>query len=217
MYRPKVVIVEDHAMVREAFQKLLDPECDVVACIPDGRALLAAAPALKPDVILLDITMPLLNGLDAGDQVKRMMPNTKLIVLTACEDPDFVGEAFRKGAAGYVLKHCAASELLYAIREVLCGRTYVTPLLARNMEGASSLKTQQTKPAEELTSRQRQILQLLGEGHSMKTAAGVLGITARTVAFHKYRLMQEFGLRNNADVVQFAMKHRLISSVSARR
>jgi DNA-binding NarL/FixJ family response regulator len=216
MYRPRVVIADDHAMLRDAFQKLLDQECDIVGCIADGRALLEAAPKLKPDVILLDITMPLLNGLDAGHQLKRTMPNTKLIILTASEDPDFIGEAFRMGASGYLLKHCAASELLFAIREVLSGRNYITPLLAQSMESVSFLKPHQMKPAGELTSRQREILQLLGEGHSMKKAAGFLGITPRTVAFHKYRLMQEFRLRNTADLVQFAIKHRLVPASERR-
>ncbi len=216
IYRPKVVIADDHAMLRDAFQKLLDQECDVVGCFADGRALLESVPKLKPDVILLDIAMPLLNGLDAGCQLKRMMPNIKLIILTASEDADLIGEAFRMGASGYLVKHCAASELSCAIREVLCGRNYITPLLSQSMESIPSRKPHELKPAGELTSRQREILQLLGEGHSMKKAAGVLGITPRTVAFHKYRLMQEFRLRNTADLVQLAIKHRLVSA-SARR
>jgi DNA-binding NarL/FixJ family response regulator len=214
MYRPKVVIADDHAMVREAFQKLLDQECDVVGSVADGRALLEAVSILKPDVILLDITMPLLNGLDAGHQLKRMMPNVKLIILTASEDPDLIGEAFHKGASAYLLKHCAASELLGAIREVLCGRSYVTPLIAQNIEGIPSLKSRQMKPAEMLTSRQREVLQLLGEGRTMRETAGYLRITPRTVAFHKYRLMEEFQLKNNADLIQFAIKHRLLSAAS---
>jgi DNA-binding NarL/FixJ family response regulator len=214
MYRAKVVIADDHAMVREAFQKLLEQECDVVGCVADGRALLEAASKLKPDVILVDLSMPLLNGLDAGHQLKRTIPNTKLIILTASEDPDLIGEAFRMGASGYLLKHCAASELSFAIREVLCGRNYITPLLAQSMESISSLKPHQMKPAVMLTSRQREVLQLLGEGHTMRETAGYLRITPRTVAFHKYRLMEEFQLKNNADLIQFAIKHRLLSAAS---
>jgi len=214
MYRPKVVIADDHAMVRDAFQKLLNQECDVVGCVADGRALLEAASKQKPDVILLDITMPLLNGLDAGHQLKRMMPTVKLLFLTASEDPDLMREAFRKGASAYLLKHCAASELLVAIREVLCGRSYVTPLISQNIEGIPSLKSRKMKTAEMLTSRQREVLQLLGEGHTMRQTAGYLRITPRTVAFHKYRLMKEFQLKNNADLIQFAMKHRLLSAAS---
>jgi DNA-binding NarL/FixJ family response regulator len=214
MYRPKVIIADDHTVLHGAFLKLLEQECDVLGCVRDGRALITAAPKLKPDVILLDIAMPLLNGLDAGSQLKRMMPTVKLLFLTANEDPDLMREAFKIGASGYLLKHCAASELLLAIREVLSGRSYITPLLTQTVESVASLKQQRMKPAETLTSRQREILQLLGEGHSMKEAAGYLGITPRTVAFHKYRLMQEFRLKNNADVIHFAMRHRLISPSS---
>lgn len=213
MYRPKVMIADDHAMLHAAFQKLLEQECEVVGCVSDGRALLEAAPKLKPDVILLDIAMPLLNGLDSGQRLKRLMPAVKLIFMTANEDPDLMQEAFRKGASGYLLKHSAWSELLLAIREVLCGRTYTTPLLIGRTADDVRQKPSRRNTPEALTSRQREILQLLGEGHSMRKAASVLGIKPRTVAYHKYRLMNEYGLKNGADVIQFAIKQRLVSSV----
>lgn len=212
MYRPKVLIADDHALLCAAFQKLLEEECDVVGCVADGRALLDAAQKLKPDIILLDIRMPLLNGLDAGHQLKRLMPTVKLLFLTVNEDPDFARQAFRIGASGYLLKHCAASELSLAIQEVLCGRTYLTPLLTQDTPVAFQRRPATPDLARTLTARQREVLQLLAEGHSMKEVATFLCVTPRTVAFHKYRLMEEFRLKNNAGLIQFAMKHGLISS-----
>jgi len=210
MYRPRVLIAEDHALLREAFHKLLELHHDIVGTVADGHALLDSAPRLKPDVILLDIAMPLLNGFDAACQLKKIMPYVKLIFLTISEDPDLVRKALSLGGSGYLLKSSTPSELFQAIREALRGRTYVTSQMAPGA-GESFIRTSvDRKTTHELTSRQREVLQLLAEGHSMKKAGAVLGVTPRTVAFHKYRLMEEFRLKNNADLIQFAMKQHLV-------
>lgn len=215
MYRPRVLIADDHAMLCGAFQNLLQPECDVVGCVADGRALLEAAPKLKPDIIVLDIAMPLLNGLDAGRQLKQLMPNVKLIFLTVNEDPDVTREAFRMGASGFLLKTSAASELFQAIQEVIRGRAYVTPLITKGMVDSFMQEPHRRTAADKLTLRQREVLQLLAEGFSMKEVAAVLKVTSRTVAFHKYRMMEELRLKSNAELIHFAIKHGL-SSKSAR-
>ncbi|MDP9133189.1 MAG: response regulator transcription factor [Nitrospirota bacterium] len=210
MYRPRVLIADDHALLREAFHKLLETAHEVVGVVADGRALLEAALKLKPDVILLDIAMPVLNGFDAGRQLKKVMPYVKLIYLTINEDPDLAREALRLGGSGYLLKGSAASELFLAVQEVLCGRTYVTSLITLDLGVAGRRKSGDEKTAEKLTVRQREVLQLLAEGRSMKETGALLGVTPRTVAFHKYRLMEAFRLKNNADLIQLAMKQHLV-------
>jgi DNA-binding NarL/FixJ family response regulator len=212
MKRPRVLLADDHKLLLEAFQKLLEPDCEVVGKVADGRALLAAASELKPDIIVLDIAMPLLNGLDAGGQIKKMMPDVKLIFLTVNEDPDFVSEAFRVGASGYLLKSSAASELFQAIQDVSRGRAYVTPLVAQGMVDSFIEGPKRRKASDKLTPRQREVLQLLAEGRSMKEAAAILNVTPRTVAFHKYRMMEELRLKTNAELIQFAVKQGLTSS-----
>ena len=212
MNRPRVLIADDHAMLREAFQKLLEPQCHVIGNVADGRALLEAAPKLKPDIVVLDIAMPLLNGLDAGCQLKRILPDVKLIFLTMNEDPDIAQEALRIGASGYLLKNSAATELFLAIQEVRCGRTYMTPLMSQRMDDSFMQHPHQKQRSGPLTSRQREVLQLFSEGHSMKEVAALLTITPRTVAFHKYRMMQEFGLKSNAELIRFAITQGLASA-----
>ncbi|MCZ6572361.1 MAG: response regulator transcription factor [Planctomycetota bacterium] len=201
--RPRVLLADDHTLLLGAFRKLLEPECEVVGAVENGRALLDSARELRPDVVVVDISMPLLNGLDAGRQLKQMLPGARLIFLTMDEDPDLVAEALRIGASGYLLKNSAASELVLAIREAMDGKTYVTPRAAERMGHA--------RLGDGLTPRQREVLQLLAEGHSMKEAAGILNVTPRTVAFHKYRLMEELGLKTNADLVQYAVRHKIVS------
>lgn len=210
MYRPRVLIAEDHALLREAFHKLLEADYEVVGTAPDGYTLLDSAPRLKPDVILLDIAMPSMNGFDAACHLKKIMPYVKLIFLTISEDPDLVQKALSLGGSGYLLKSSAPSELFQAIGEVLRGQTYVTSRMRQSTDGTFLRKSDAKKTVHKLTSRQREVLQLLAEGHSMKKAGAKLGVTPRTVAFHKYRLMEEFRIKNNADLVQFAMKQRLI-------
>ena len=213
MPRPRVLLADDHRLVVEACVALLEPECEVVGIVTDGRALLPKAIALRPDVIVLDIGMPLLNGLDAGRQIKHSMPVVKLIFLTMNEDPDLAKEALGLGASGFLLKTSAARELPEAIRTVMRGDTYVTSQTSQRMV-ESFIQGGDRSNGSELTSRQREVLQLLAEGHTMKEAADVLHVTARTVAFHKYRVMQQFRLKSNAEHIQFAIDQRLTLSTS---
>ena len=206
MKRPRVLLADDHLMLREAFARLLAPTCDVVGSVPDGRALLKAAPEVRPDVVVLDISMPLLNGLDAALQLKTKMPEAKVIFLTVNEDPDLAAEAIRAGASGYLLKNSAASELLQAIDEAMCGRTYITPLIAKGLMEALLHEGQTRGKAEQTSLRQREVLQLLAEGKTMKEIAAVLGIKPRTVAFHKYGMMKQLGAKSTADLIKIAVK-----------
>lgn len=208
MVKPRIVVADDHTLLVEAFEKLLSPECTVVATVADGRALLAAVDECRPDVVVLDVGMPLLNGLDAARQIKRTHPSTRLIFVTMNEDPDIAAEAFRAGASAYLLKRSAGSELLTAIREAMQGRSYVTPLVTHGMLG--SLMTASPDRPHRLTPRQREVLQLTAEGKSMKEVAAVLNVTPRTVAFHKYRMMEQLNLKSNAELVQYAIRHRVI-------
>ncbi len=209
MAAPRVLLADDHALLLGAFEKLLADECDVVGKASDGRALVAAAEKLKPDVIVLDIQMPLLNGLDAGRQIKQRVRDARLVFLTINEDPDLAAEAFRSGASAYLLKRSAASELMTAIREVMQGRSYVTPLVTEGLVG-SLMSGSERKPGHELTPRQREILQLLAEGRSMKEVANVLNVTAKTVAFHKYRMMEQLKVKSTAELIQYAVKHHIV-------
>ncbi|HEX6948548.1 MAG TPA: response regulator transcription factor [Nitrospira sp.] len=213
MHRPRVLLADDHRLVVEACVSLLEPECKVLGIVADGRTLLSTALALRPDVIVLDIGMPLLNGLDAGRQLKQSMPGVKLIFLTMNEDPDLAKEALRIGASGYLLKTSAARELPEAIRVAVRGDTYVTSQASQRMV-ESFIQGGDRPGAGELTFRQREVLQLLAEGLSMKEAASVLRVTARTVAFHKYRVMQQFRLKSNAELIQFAIDQRLTLGAS---
>jgi DNA-binding NarL/FixJ family response regulator len=209
MGRPRVLLADDHALLLGAFEKLLTPECDIVGQVCDGRALVAVASDLKPDVIVLDIGMPLLNGLEAGRQIKQTMRDVRLVFLTMNEDSDLAAEAFRAGASAYLLKRSAASELMVAIREVMQGRSYITPLVTEGLVGAL-LNVDQRNASYTLTPRQREVLQLLAEGRSMKEVAAVLNLTARTVAFHKYRMMEQLKLKSTAELIQYAVKNHIV-------
>jgi DNA-binding NarL/FixJ family response regulator len=204
--RPRVLLADDHLILREALARLIEPNCEVVGSVPDGRALLKSALELRPDVIVLDISMPLLNGLDAARQLRSTMPEAKIVFLTVNEDPDLAAEAIRSGASGYLLKNSAAAELLQAIDEAMRGRTYITPLIARGLvdtllhEGPSAEKNEHT------SLRQREVLQLLAEGKTMKQIAAILGIKPRTVAFHKYGMMKQLGAKSTADLIKIAVK-----------
>lgn len=211
MKLPRILLADDHTMLLEAFRRLLEGKCEVVGAVSDGRALLREAPVLKPDVLVVDIGMPLLNGLEAGRQLKEMLPSVKLIFLTMNEDSDLAAEAMRSGASAYLLKSSAASELFRAIQDVLKGKTYVTPKIARGMEQAFIRYPRGRRHQKSLTARQREVIQLLAEGKSMKEAADFLNVTPRTVAFHKYRIMEELGLKTSADLVQFAIKNRIVA------
>jgi DNA-binding NarL/FixJ family response regulator len=211
MARPRVLLADDHVLVAEAFKKVLEPEFEVVETVADGRALLDAAQRLKPDIALLDLGLPLLNGMDAGKQLKKLLPKTKIIVLTMSEDYDLASVALREWASGYLLKKSAATELIQAMREVLKGKSYVTSYVAKRLL-EDFVRDPRTDRIKHLTPRQREVLQLLAEGRTMKEVAAVLNVTTRTVAFHKYRLMEEFNLKNNSDLVRFAIKEHLLSS-----
>ena len=204
--RRRVLLADDHTLLLEAFEKLLEPDYTVVGAVSDGRALLAAAAELKPDVIVLDIAMPLLNGLDAARQLKKTTPAIKLIFLTMNEDPNVASEALRAGASGYLLKTSASSELSKAINEALCGRSYVTPAITEGMMESFIRQPGDNRDALQLSLRQREVLQLLAEGRSMKEAAKILNITPRTVAFHKYRMMEKLNVKNNADLIHYAIR-----------
>jgi DNA-binding NarL/FixJ family response regulator len=208
--KPRILLADDHTLVAEAFQRLLEPECEVVGTVADGRALLRAAPLLQPDIVLVDLNMPLLNGLDASEQLKNALPKIKIIVLTMNEDPEIAAETMGKWASGYLLKKSAGSELLKAIRDVMRGGKYVTPSLEGAIASIAS-RDAGSDSARTLTPRQREVLQLLAEGHTMKEAAAILNVATRTVAFHKYRIMQDFGLENNSELLRFAMKQKLVN------
>jgi DNA-binding NarL/FixJ family response regulator len=205
---PRVLLADDHAMLLGAFEKLLTPDCTIVGQVSDGRALLAAAQRLKPDLIVLDITMPGLNGLEAGRLLKQTLRTVKLVFLTMNEDPDLAAEAFRAGASAYLLKRSAPSELLIAIREVMRGRSYITPLIAGGLVG--SLLSRDERKTPDLTPRQREVLQLLAEGRSMKEVAVLLKVAPRTVAFHKYRMMEQLKVKSTAELVQYAVRHHIV-------
>jgi DNA-binding NarL/FixJ family response regulator len=207
MGRPRILLADDHELVLGAFEKLLSDEFDVVGRATNGRTLVAEAERLKPDVVVLDVAMPLLNGLEAGRQILQKLKQVKLVFVTMVEDPDLASEAFRIGAAGYVLKRSAASELATAIRDVVQGRSYVTPLITNDLIGTL---LHPAARGHELTPRQREVLQLLAEGRTMKEIAAVLNIAPRTVAFHKYAMMVQLKVNTSAELVQYAVKHHIV-------
>ena len=209
MGRPRVLLADDHKLLLGAFEKLLSADCEIVGQVSDGRALVAAADELKPDIVVLDIAMPLLNGLEAARQIRQKARNVKFVFVTMNDDADLAAEAFRSGASAYVLKQSAASELLTAIRQVSEGRSYVTPLITQDLVG-SLVHGEQSAPGNQLTPRQREVLQLLAEGRSMKEAASLLNLTPRTVAFHKYRMMEQLKIKSTAELVQYAVKHHIV-------
>jgi DNA-binding NarL/FixJ family response regulator len=203
------MLADDHTMLVQAFRTLLEPHYDVVATVSDGRSLLEVAPQVNPDVIIVDIGMPLMNGLEAGLRLRQEMPNSKLIIVTMNDDPDLAVEAMRCGASGYLLKSSAAEELIKAIEMALKCKRYVTPLIAQGMQNSFIENPAATGQGKTLTPRQREVVQLLAEGKSMKQAAGILHIKERTVAFHKYRVMRRFNLGTSAELVQFAIKSHI--------
>jgi len=211
--RFQIMIADDHAFVADACKKLLEPEYDVVATVGDGRALVRIAATLKPQVIIIDIGMPLLNGLDAGHQIKQILRSVKLVFLTMNTDPALAVEAFQRGASGYVLKTCAASELIIAVREVLKGMTYLSPAFANEtVDFSLHQDKERTDGGQRLSERQREVLQLLTEGKSMKEVGYALNVTANTVAFHKYRIMKKLNAQNDAELVQYAIKNHIIAA-----
>ena len=208
MSKVRVLIADDHQIVAEGLRSLLEPEFELVATVADGRAMLAAARELRPDVVVLDITMPGLNGIEAAAQLRASGSTAKVIFLTMHREATYAARALDAGAAGFALKHAAATELVTAIREAVEGRTYVTPLIAadllreyRNHDG------HRTTAFEQLTARQREVLQLVAEGHSAKEIARLLHISPRTAEFHKARVMEVLGATTTVELIRHAIQH----------
>ena len=208
--KPRIVIVDDHTLFAEACRTLLESEFDVVGTYSDARAFLIDFNQLRADIAILDVSMPLLNGLDAAREALRRDPKLRVIMLTMSEDPDIAAEAFRAGASGYLLKRSAGAEMSRAVREVMNQHYYLTPLLTKDLVGTLVHDPQMRKPLHQLTTRQREVLQLLAEGCSMKQAAAILHVSARTVAFHKYRMMEHLHVHSTAALIQFAVREGLV-------
>lgn len=208
--RPKIIIADDHRLVAEACREMLAAEYDVVATVGDGRALVHMTSVLKPDLIIIDINLPLLNGIEAGQRIKRILPSVKLVYLTMNDDPDLAAESFRTGGSAYLLKTCAASELRLAIQEVLKGQSYLSPTIAKGTVGFLLSQPATSEQEGHLTARQLDVLQLLAEGKSMKEVGKVLNLTTRTVAFHKYRMRKILHLHSDADLVRYALRKKLL-------
>lgn len=212
MTRARILLADDHTLVAEAFQRLLEPQYEVVGIVADGRSLLNVAQQLKPDIAVIDISMPLLNGLDAGRQIKHFLPRVKLIFLTMNDDPDVANEAQHLGSSGYILKTSASAELLRGIEEVLRGNSYLSPRMSERLVLDFIKDPRTVRPDKHLTMRQREVLQLLAEGRPMKEVACILKITPRTVAFHKYRIMETFNLRSSAELIRLAVRESIIKA-----
>lgn len=209
--RPRILIADDHTLVADLCKRLLETEFEVVGIVSNGRALVRAVAETKPDVIVVDISMPILNGLDASVQARQIAPRLKVLFLTMNPDPKLAAEAFCRGASGYLLKTCASSEMITAVREVLRGHSYLSRALRK--DEIDCLRWEHNKLAEEethLTERQREVLQLIAEGKVMKEIADVLNMTTRTVAFHKYRIMETLGAKSNAELVRYAVRSHMI-------
>lgn len=209
--RARLVIADDHTLLAEACKRFLEPEFEVVAIVNNGRALLQIAPRLKPGVAIVDIAMPQLNGLDAGEQLKHLDPSIRLVYMTMNLEPEVAAEAFRRGAAGYVLKNSAAEELVSAIRCVLKGESYLSPSITKDTV-RFLLKGGKSNEEGGITARQSEVLQLLAEGRSMKEIASMLHVKPGTIAFHKYKMMESLGLKTNAGLLQYAMRHHVVNS-----
>lgn len=210
MKKPRVLMADDHSLVLAGLRKLVEAECEVVGAVEDGRALVEAAQKLRPDLILLDISMPLLNGLEAARQLRILVPESKLIFLTMHASPTYATEAFQVGASGYLLKRSAASELSLAIRSVLQGQHYLTPLLTKDvLDSVLKPSTGERGKAAfaALTARQREVLQLVAEGRGTKEIATILNVSVKTVEFHKSRIMQQLDIHTTADLTKYAITH----------
>jgi len=210
MTRPRILLGDDHALLLDGYTRLLEDQFNVVGAARDGRQLLELAVALKPDLILLDISMPLLNGIDAARRLSGLIPRTRILMVSMHGDPDYVAESFRAGASGFVLKAGAADELRLAIRQVLAGHRYVTPLIpGQSLSGL--LESEGRDPvAWQLTLRQREVLQLVAEGRTASEIAELLKISPKTVEFHKSRIMHQLGVRSVADLTRYAVRHGML-------
>jgi DNA-binding NarL/FixJ family response regulator len=212
MRKARIILADDHTLMLDALKNLLTAEYEVVGLFQDGKTLVDQAVDLAPDVVVLDIGMPLMNGLLAGELLKQAMPRVKLIYITMCRDSDLAVEAFRLGASAYLLKTSAANELLHAIRAALAGGTYVTPLLPGEFEPPTARSLKNQKKHHPLTMRQKQVLQMLAEGRTMKEIAFRLNLSTRTVAFHKYSMMTQLEIKSSAQLVAYAMKNAMVAA-----
>lgn len=210
MSRPTVLIADDHAMVAEGLQSLLRQDFELLGIVRDGRALIDTACRLKPSVILTDISMPTLNGLDAVRQLKKTDLDSKIIVLTMHQEPELAAQAFRAGVSGYLLKQAAGEELITCIQEVLKGRAYLTPLIAKDLISVLINAREGSDADQQLTDRQREVLQLIAEGKTMKEVANILGISTRTAESHKYEMMEVLSVKTTAELIRWAIKLKLL-------
>ncbi|HBI15152.1 MAG TPA: DNA-binding response regulator [Desulfobulbaceae bacterium] len=212
MRRPRVLLADDHRIIAEGLRSLIEPEFELVGIVEDGRALVDAAEQLRPDVIVADISMPLLNGIEAVRQIRKANRDVRVVFLTMHPDVAYAVSAFEAGALGYVLKHSAPSELSVAIRSALRGKKYVTPLLAGEfIEGGKKGSQERHEASSFLTRRQREVLQLLAEGRSVKEIASLLDVSTRTAEYHKYQIMKEIGVKTVAELVRYAVRHNIVS------
>ncbi len=212
MSKPRVLLADDHSLVLEGFRRILDDQCDLVGMVEDGRALLEAAQRVQPDIVILDVSMPLLNGIDAATQLKKSHPSIKVIFVTMHADADYVRSAFEAGASGYLLKRSAVDELEQAIRAVWAGHTYITPLIAKGLlDVLMTVGPGQSPQKKTLTFRQREVLQLLAEGRTVKDIAIRLKISTRTVEFHKAQIMEQLKLRTTAELIKYALTHGIVA------
>lgn len=211
MKRPRVVLADDHPLMMDALKNLLEPDFEIVGTFTDGHALVEGAPKLNPNAVVLDIGMPTMNGLSAGERLKKLLPSVKLVYLTQNIDQDMAREAFQLGASAYVIKSSAASDIVRALQEALRGGSYVTPVLTKGMVGSIIKNFKQEKRTNRLTLRQKEVLQLLAEGHSMKGVAFVLNVSPRTVAYHKYTMMEHLSIRSSAELIEYAVKRSLVT------
>ena len=210
MRLPRVILADDHSMLLDALERLLEGKCEIVGTVTDGRELVREALRLKPDIVVADIFMPQLNGLEAGRSLREKLPGVKLIFLTISENADGALAAMRAGASAYLLKKSAASELFRAIQDAPKGRTYVTPQIAHEMKRTLMWDPREKSPEKVLTGRQREVVRLLAEGKSLQEAADRLKVTYRTIAYHKYRIMRELGIKSSAELFQFAITNKII-------
>jgi DNA-binding NarL/FixJ family response regulator len=211
--RSRILIAEDHKLIAELCQRLLETDFNVVGVVSDGRSLVRAAVELKPDVIVVDVAMPVLNGLDAGGQIKKTLPAAKLVYLTMNPDADVAADAFELGASGYLLKTCAAAEIVLAVREALRGKTYVSKDLSPDIiESILWERRERANHHERLTDRQLEVLQLVAEGKMMKEIGSILQMSPRTVASHKYKMMKKLGATSTSELVRYAIRNRLVAA-----
>jgi DNA-binding NarL/FixJ family response regulator len=209
--KARILLADDHTIVVEGLRALLEPEFQIIGTVADGKSAVKAVESLKPDVLILDVSMPLLNGIEAARQIHALNANVKIVFLTMHTDVSYVREAFDAGASAYVIKHSASDDLQIAIRKVVLGRTYITPSVSKDGLIPIPRREKKSKDSVPLTQRQREILRLVAEGKSAKEAASILHLSSRTVEFHKYRMMQKLGLETSAQLMQFAISHKIIS------